>query len=75
MLVQCPELSFEKYLILEGPEPVYYVRPSVTPAVSGVRGADEQKTKFGPSYSERLQSINLIFLKIFPMKKKREELF
>ena len=51
------------------------VRPAVTPAVSGVRGADEQKTKFGPSYSERLQSINLIFLKIFPMKKKREELF
>ena len=32
------------------------VRPSVTPAVSGVRGADEQqKTKFVPSYSVRLQ--------------------
>ena len=28
---------------------------SVTPAVSGVRGADEQqKTKFGPTYSVRL---------------------
>ena len=44
-----------KHVILEGPEPVYYVclsvrlsvRPcvclSVTPAVGGVRGADEQQ--------------------------------
>ena len=50
--------SVLKYLMIEGPDPVYYVGLSVrlsvylsvTPAVSGVRGADEQqKTKFGPT--------------------------
>ena len=31
---------------------------SVTPAVSGVRGAEEQqKAKFGPTYSVRLQFV------------------
>ena len=44
------------YLQLEGLEPLYYVRLSVTPAVSGVRGADEQqKTIVRPTYSVRLQ--------------------
>ena len=36
-----------KYLILEGPEPLYYACLSaclfVTPAVSGIRGADEKQ--------------------------------
>ena len=41
-----------KYLQLEGLEPLYYVRLSVTPAVSGVRGADEQqKTNVRHTYS------------------------
>ena len=31
------------YFLLEGPEPLYYVCLSVTPAVSGIRGADEQQ--------------------------------
>ena len=37
-----PKLS-SKYLILEGPEPLYYVCLSVTPAVSGVRRAEEHQ--------------------------------
>ena len=45
------------------------VCPSVTAAVSGVRGADEQqRTKFGPTYSVRLQSfhgLRSIFVQIY----------
>ena len=32
-----------KHLLLEGPEPLYNVCVCVTPAVSGVHGADEQQ--------------------------------
>ena len=44
-----------QFLRLESPKPLSYVClsvcPSVTSAVSGVRGSDEQqKTKFGPTY-------------------------
>ena len=35
--------SVFKYFLLEGPEPLYYVCLSVTPAVSGVRGANEHQ--------------------------------
>ena len=35
--------SVFKYFLLEGPEPLYYIGLSVTPAVSWVRGADEHQ--------------------------------
>ena len=48
-----PEHSYH-YEVLGGPEPLYYVSLSVTPAVSGVCRADEeQKTKLGLTYSAR----------------------
>ena len=50
-----PEFRFKKFLILEDPEPHYYVclsvRPSVTFAVSG----RATKNKFGSTYCVRLQ--------------------
>ena len=37
------------------------VRLSVTPAVSGVRGADEQqKTQFGPTYSVNFRHASIV---------------
>ena len=53
----------KKNFQLEGPEPLYCVCLSVTTAVSGVSVADEQqKNKFGPRYSVRLQSFKLSLL-------------
>ena len=52
-----PETSFN-HLILEARAPslCLFVRPSVTPAFSVVRRANnQQETKFGPAYSVRLQ--------------------
>ena len=52
--MQNPELAFN-HLVLEGPEHLSYVylsvRQSITPAVSGVCGVDEQQqNKFGSTY-------------------------
>ena len=56
LIIIYPELSF-KIFRLKGPEQLYYVCLSATPAVSGVRGADEQqKNKFGPTYSVQRRS-------------------
>ena len=61
-LMRIPKLVLKlSNLILEGPEHLYYVclsvrRLFVTPAVSGVSGADEQqKDKVGTTYSVRHQ--------------------
>ena len=70
-----------QFLRLESPEPHYYVCPSVTSAVSGVRGANEkQKTNFGPTYFLNLQLetfyLDMIWnrriIRIFLKKKRRK---
>ena len=50
-----PELRFKKYLILEGPEPHYYVCLSVRPFVTSAVSGRATKNKFGSTYCVRLQ--------------------
>ena len=53
-----PELTFKVFNTRMPRAPLLYLSVclSVTPAVSEVRGADEQqKNKFGPTYFKRLQ--------------------
>ena len=58
----CPELSFEAFDIRRPRAPLLCMSVclSVTPAVSGVHGADEQqKTKYGPKVATDTSTVQV----------------